>query len=76
MMALASNCEVPPEQTLEGVALTLVTVTLVPVDTVAVDVFEQPLASVPVTVYVVAADGMAFTVAPVVALRPVDGVQV
>jgi hypothetical protein len=33
----------------------------------------QPLASVPVTVYVVVEDGLAETLAPVVLLRPVGG---
>ena len=35
----------------------------------------HPLASVPVTVYVVVEDGFAVTGEPVVALRFVDGVQ-
>jgi hypothetical protein len=42
--------------------------------TVEVPVPSQPL-SVPVTVYVVVLAGLAVTVAPVVALNPVDGVQ-
>ena len=35
----------------------------------------QPLLFVPVTVYVVVVDGFAVTVAPVVELSPVDGLQ-
>ena len=52
-------------------------------DTVNVDTTEiltvcvpaQPLALVPVTVYVVELPGVAVTVAPVVALNPVEGVH-
>ena len=36
----------------------------------------QPLPSVPVTVYVIAEAGFALTLEPVVALKPVDGLQV
>jgi PII-like signaling protein len=43
--------------------------------TVTVDVLVQPLASVPVTVYVVVAEGLAETVAPVVADSPVPGLH-
>ena len=39
-------------------------------------VSEQPVALVPVTVYVVVVEGLAVTVAPVVAESPVDGLQV
>ena len=35
----------------------------------------QPIPLVPLTVYVVVAEGWATTVAPAVALRPVDGLQ-
>ena len=38
-------------------------------------VFTHPLASVPVTVYVVVVVGLAVTVPPVVADNPVDGLQ-
>ena len=44
--------------------------------TVTCVVAEQPLASVPVTVYVVVEDGLAVTLEPVVALRLVDGLHV
>ena len=44
--------------------------------TVTCAVAEHPLASVPVTVYVVVEDGLAVTLEPVVELRFVDGVQV
>jgi hypothetical protein len=44
--------------------------------TVTVVVDEQPDPSIPVTVYVVVVAGFAVTVAPVVALRPVAGLQV
>ena len=37
------------------------------------DVFTQPAALVPVTVYTVFTVGLALTVAPVVALNPADG---
>ena len=43
--------------------------------TVAVAVFKQPLAAVPVIVYVVVVVGLAVTLAPVVALSPVLGDQ-
>jgi hypothetical protein len=43
--------------------------------TVTVSVSTQPLASVPVTVYVVVASGVATTVEPVVALKPATGLQ-
>jgi len=43
------------------------------IETVAVDVPLQPAVDVPVTVYVVAVRGIAITVAPVVADKPVDG---
>ena len=42
---------------------------------VRVAVFTQPLALVPLTVYVVVTVGEAVTFAPVVTLRPVDGDQ-
>ena len=38
-------------------------------------VSTQPLALVPVTTYVLVADGVAVTLEPVVALRPVAGLQ-
>jgi hypothetical protein len=41
--------------------------------TVTWSVFTQPFASVPVTVYVVVAVGLAVTAAVFVALKPVDG---
>jgi len=44
--------------------------------TTAVAVFKQPLAAVPVIVYVVVVVGFAVTLAPVVALKPVLGDQV
>ncbi len=44
--------------------------------TVAVAVFKQPLAAVPVIVYVVVVVGFAETLVPVVVLRPVLGDQV
>ncbi len=44
--------------------------------TVFVAVFEQPLALVPVTVYVTVVVGDALTVAPVVAESPVFGAHV
>jgi hypothetical protein len=44
--------------------------------TAIVAVLEQPLASVPVIVYVVEEDGLAVTLAPVVADNPVPGDQV
>ena len=44
--------------------------------TVTCAVAVQPLLSVPVTVYVVVADGLAVTGEPVVALRFVEGVQI
>ena len=44
--------------------------------TTAVVVFKQPLAAVPVIVYVVVVVGLAVTLAPVVALNPVLGDQV
>jgi hypothetical protein len=44
--------------------------------TTAVAVFKQPLAAVPVTVYVVVVVGFAVTLAPDVALSPVLGDQV
>ena len=43
--------------------------------TTAVAVFKQPLAAVPVIVYVVVVVGLAVTLAPVVALSPVLGDQ-
>jgi hypothetical protein len=43
---------------------------------VAVVVFTQPAASVPVMVYVVVDAGLADTLEPVVALKPVAGDQV
>ena len=43
--------------------------------TVMILVFTHPLASVPVIVYVVLVFGFAITVAPVVALSPVEGAQ-
>ncbi len=43
---------------------------------VALLVLVQPLASVPVTVYVVVAPGLAVTDAPVVADNPVEGAHV
>ena len=44
--------------------------------TVTCAVAEQPLASVPVTIYVVVEEGLAVTLDPVVALRLVAGLQV
>jgi hypothetical protein len=44
--------------------------------TLVVSEFMQPLASVPVTVYCVVEDGLAFTLDPVVELRPVPGLHV
>ena len=55
-----------PDKVIEGAEPT-VTVTLA--------VFWQPLASVPVTVYVTVLVNVAVTVEPVVALRPVEGDQ-
>ena len=43
--------------------------------TVFVPVLIQPLASVPVTVYIVVVVGLAVMPEPVVAVRPVDGDQ-
>jgi hypothetical protein len=45
-------------------------------DTVTVAVLEQPAALVPVSVYVVVAEGLAITVEPVVADKPAEGLQV
>jgi len=45
-------------------------------DTWTVAVFTQPLASVPVTVYVMVLVGLAVTLEPVVADRAVPGVHV
>jgi hypothetical protein len=44
-------------------------------ETVMVVLLVQPAAFVPVTVYIVVADGCAVTDAPVVAESPVDGAQ-
>lgn len=44
--------------------------------TVTVEEFEQPNRDVPVTVYAVVAVGLAVTAAPVVADKPVAGLQV
>ncbi len=44
--------------------------------TVTALVFEQPLASVPVTVYTVVEPGEAVVVLPDVAVNPADGDQV
>jgi hypothetical protein len=60
-----------PAQT---VAELTVTVSAAFIVTVEVAVPVHPLV-VPVTVYVVVAGGLAVTVAPVVALSPVDGVH-
>ena len=43
--------------------------------TTEVVLFEHPLTVVPIIVYVVVIVGLAVTVAPVVALNPVDGDQ-
>ena len=43
--------------------------------TVTCAVELQELVSVPVTVYVVVEEGLAVTVEPVVALKPVEGLQ-
>lgn len=45
-------------------------------DTETVAVFTQPVALVPVTVYVVEVVGVAFTLTPVVALNVAEGVHV
>jgi hypothetical protein len=44
--------------------------------TVIGSVFTQPLTSVPVTVYVIEATGVEFTVEPEIALKSVPGDQV
>jgi hypothetical protein len=48
---------------------------LVTTVTVVVAVFTHPPELVPVTVYVVVEGGLAVTLAPVVPLRPVPGLQ-
>jgi hypothetical protein len=60
-----------PAQTVEELTVTVSAAFIV---TVEVAVPVHPLV-VPVTVYVVVAGGLAVTVAPVVALSPVDGVH-
>lgn len=56
-------------------SLFTVTVGVVLTVTVEVAVAVQPAAVAPVTVYIVEAVGLAVTVEPVVALRPVEGLQ-
>jgi hypothetical protein len=73
--AVTCSCEFPPEHTVGGVAVTEIsdgTSFTVSAD-VAVPV--QPLAAVPVTVYVVFDVGLAITVLPVVVFNPVAGDQ-
>ena len=67
----AIKVPVPPGHT---VALVVVIVALG--EMLTVDVAEAvQLIEVPVTVYTVLADGLAVTTLPVVALKPVEGVQ-
>jgi hypothetical protein len=58
-----------------GLAAVAVMVGLGNTFTVTVVEFTHPLASVPVTVYVVFTSGLAVTVVPVVADKPVAGLQ-
>jgi len=57
------------------VPVVTVTVGLFTTVTVVVSPLMQPLASIPTTVYCVVVGGLAFTLAPVVALNPVPGDQ-
>jgi hypothetical protein len=67
--------EVPEQILFEGAGIN-VTVGEGLMDIVTLSILVQPFAFVPVTVYVVATVGFAFTDAPVVALSPVAGLQV
>ncbi len=66
----------PPVQIALGVAVTEDTETAGAEVIAVVAVFVQPFPSVPVTVYVVVAAGVALTDVPVVADRPAEGAQV
>jgi hypothetical protein len=70
---VTSSWEFPPGHTLEGVAVAVIPVGACFTVTVLVAMDEHPLASVPVTVYVVVVVGDAFTAAPVVGDSPVVG---
>jgi hypothetical protein len=63
------------ELPLQIVAGRTVTVGLLTTVTVVVSEFTQPFASVPVIVYCVVLGGLAVTVEPVVALKPVPGLH-
>src|SRR4028118_2371412 len=67
-VALAFNCVLPLTQTAAGVAVGF-TITCWDTFTTATPVSVHPMASVPVTTYVVVAVGEAVTTAPVVGLR-------
>ena len=73
--ATAVSVELLPLQTVAGLAVTLDMVTAAATVTVAVAVFTQPFASVPVTVYVWVAEGLALTGVPVVADKPDAGLH-
>ena len=62
----------PWQMVLAGVMVTLMGG---PTVTVTLAVPVQPFASVDVTVYVMVEVGLAFTVAPVVVFKPVEGLQ-
>ena len=71
---VAVKVELLPLHIGEGVGAVIVGGGFTVTDTVVV--FTQPLPSVPVMVYVELIVGLAVTVEPVVALKPVDGVHV
>ena len=73
MVVVALSVSVPPAHTGE-VLLAVISGAVVTV-TVTVAVLVHPLASAPVTVYVVVTAGEAVTTAPVVADRPLAGLQ-
>jgi hypothetical protein len=74
-VAVVINVTGLPWQPLVSEGRLLVMTGVVPTATVTVVVFIQPNVLVPVTVYVVALEGLADTLAPVVAERPVAGLQ-
>ena len=67
--------DVSPLHTEAGVAIAVTFCGLPATVITEVAVFTQPLASVPVTVYVVVDDGLAVTEAPVVADKPAAGLH-